>query len=215
VAIQAEADRCLVGKELERTADTFSCEISQRMKVLIAAVLFVYGVERVFETFRVRNKIEGAVVAGYTLYLLVGCHTAVFLVTVWDCVYWDELNKSVWYFWVGLLLIILAHVGRNWAIRALGRYHSIQIEIRSTHPLITSGPYRYSRNPYYLSNAIEIVGLPLIANSKAGVALALVLYWPTLWLRIVLEENALQKVLGERFCEYKLKTPRLIPRFGN
>jgi protein-S-isoprenylcysteine O-methyltransferase Ste14 len=161
-----------------------------------------------------RKKINGEIVAGYTLYLLIGCHAAVFFATLRDGVYWDDAQNPSWQFYVGVLLISAATLGRSWSIKTLGSYHSIQIEIRRNHPLITKGPYRYSRNPYYLSNAMEIVGLPLMANSGIGIALAIVLYWPALWLRIILEEDALQKAIRESFSDYKLKTPRLIPRLG-
>jgi protein-S-isoprenylcysteine O-methyltransferase Ste14 len=40
------------------------------------------------------------------------------------------------------------------------------------------------------------------------------LYWPALGLRIALEEDALQQAMKESFSDYKLKTPRLIPRLG-
>jgi len=186
------------------------------MKGFLLSVLLLYGVERIFETFRMRKMISGEIVAGYTLYLLVGCHAAVFFATLRDCAHWGEgQNQNLgWQFYLGVLLIIAATLGRNWSINTLGPYHSIQIEIRRNHPLITIGPYRYSRNPYYLSNGIEIIGLPLIVNSGTGVALAIILYWPALWLRIVLEEDALQEAIRESYSDYKIKTPRLIPRFG-
>ncbi len=186
------------------------------MNIFLLSVLLLYGVERVFETFRMREKISGEIVAGYTLYLLVGCHAAVFVATLCDCAHWgDGQNQNLgWQFYLGVLLIVAAALGRHWSIKTLGPYHSIQIEIRRNQPLITMGPYRYSRNPYYLSNGFEIIGLPLIANSGTGVALAVTLYWPALWLRIVLEEKALQEAIRESFSGYKIKTPRLIPRFG-
>jgi protein-S-isoprenylcysteine O-methyltransferase Ste14 len=146
--------------------------------------------------------------------LLIVCHAAVFVATLRDCALWNQSPNASWQFYVGVLLLIAATLGRNWSIQTLGSYHSIQIEIRSNHPLITDGPYRYSRNPYYLSNAVEIVCLPLMGSSALGVALAIVLYWPALGLRIALEEDALQQAMKESFSDYKLKTPRLIPRLG-
>lgn len=184
------------------------------MKLFVLWIVLAYGLERVFETFRMREKIKGEIIAGYTLYLLIVCHAAVFVATLRDCALWKEDQNLSWHFYMGGLLLVAATLGRNWSIQTLGSYHSIQIEIRSNHPLITNGPYRYSRNPYYLSNAVEIVGLPLMASSALGVVLALVLYWPALGLRIALEEGALQLAIKESFSEYKLKTPRLIPRLG-
>jgi protein-S-isoprenylcysteine O-methyltransferase Ste14 len=184
------------------------------MKIYVLWIVLLYGIARVLETFWTRKKIKGKIIAAYTLHLLIACHAAVFLATVWDWALGNERQNLTWQFYLGVLLILIATVGRNWSIRTLGVYHSIQIEIRSNHPLITDGPYRYLRNPYYLSNALEVVGLPLMANSQLGVILAIALYWPALALRIVLEEGALQQAIKGSFSEYKLKTPRLLPRLG-
>jgi protein-S-isoprenylcysteine O-methyltransferase Ste14 len=103
-------------------------------------------------------------------------------------------------------------VSRNWAIRTLGFYHSVYIEIRDVHPLIQAGPYHYVRNPYYLSNLLEIVGLPLVSGSAWGLILAVLMYAPILVLRLMLEEKALTERLGRTFLEYKEQVPRLIPK---
>ena len=37
--------------------------------------------------------------------------------------------------------------GRQWAFNSLGKYWSVDIEIRDNHELIKNGPYKYMRHP--------------------------------------------------------------------
>jgi protein-S-isoprenylcysteine O-methyltransferase Ste14 len=172
--------------------------------------LLIYGVERTLETFWKRKTIPGLVIAPYTLYLLIVAHVMIFLVALHDGMKQNLLTLSTANV-VGLSLVAIATMGRLYSIRALAGYHSIQIEIRKNHPLINQGPYRLIRNPYYLSNAVEVVGFPLIVNSLVGATLGVLLYWPCLYLRIVLEERALLQEIKTPFAEYMLRVPRFVP----
>jgi protein-S-isoprenylcysteine O-methyltransferase Ste14 len=70
-------------------------------------------------------------------------------------------------------------------------YHSINIEIRERHELVQSRPNSYLRNPYYLSNIIEAIGLPLVVNSKLAIFIALFVYTPILLHQLILEGESL------------------------
>ena len=171
--------------------------------------LFTYGGARLLETFKKRDKKPGRIVASYTLYLLVGAHGVVFLVALLDMT-----NIRAWLTatnFVGLIMVMTATVGRFYSIKALGAYHSIQIEIRENHPVISRGPYFFIRNPYYLSNAIEVVGFPLMVSSFFGAVVAVLLYWPCLYLRVVLEERALLEAIKAPFSDYMHQVPRFVP----
>ncbi len=179
------------------------------MRKFFLAALLIYGAARLTETFKKRDKLEGRVVAPYTLYLLVAAHLAVFLAALHDVGNFPA-QLSVIHI-VGFFLVVIAAIGRYYSIKTLGAYHSIQIEIRPNHPVICHGPYSFVRNPYYISNAVEIVGFPLMVNSLCGVAVALLLYWPCLYLRIVLEERALLEAIKAPFSDYMHRVPRFVP----
>src|SRR5258705_1389969 len=185
------------------------------MKLFLLGMLLIYGVERVFETFWKRNRIEGHVIAPYTLYLLVMANLSVFLVALYDGATKDAMPTFSAYIIivVGFFCVAIATIVRISSIQTLGVYHSIQIEIRKNHELIIRGPYHCVRNPYYLSNAIEVMGFPLMVNSLAGATLGLLLYWPCLYLRIVLEERALLGAMRAPFSEYMRRVPRVVPTF--
>ena len=179
------------------------------MRNIFVGMLLTYGVARLVETFRTRDKSQGQVVVAYTLYLLVADHLAVFLV-VWHEVETLAPRLTATNF-IGLIMVVAAAIGRFYSVKTLGVYHSIQIEIRRDHPVISDGPYFFFSNPYYLSNAVEVVGFPLMVNSFLGAAVAILLYWPCLYLRVVLEERALLKAIKAPFAEYMHRVPRFVP----
>jgi protein-S-isoprenylcysteine O-methyltransferase Ste14 len=183
------------------------------MKQVILFFLIVYAVERLLETDWKRTKLDGEIIAAYSLPLIVTTYVAFYRVILWD---WHELNAaslSQPLTLAGMGAVIVSALGRNWAIKRLGVYHSINIEIRERQELVQSGPYSYLRNPYYLSNIIEAIGLPLVVNSKLAMFIALFVYIPILLHRLILEEKALEKKFEDRFIDYKRHVPMIFPRF--
>jgi protein-S-isoprenylcysteine O-methyltransferase Ste14 len=76
--------------------------------------------------------------------------------------------------------------------------------------IVTGGPFRYTRNPLYLSMTLIYGGISALAN-----ALLPVLLLPTV-LRLMRrgiierEEGYLERKFGEEYIEYKVRTPRWI-----
>jgi protein-S-isoprenylcysteine O-methyltransferase Ste14 len=82
--------------------------------------------------------------------------------------------------------------------------------LRETRHLVLSGPYRFSRNPDYLGQALVTGGLGLLAGS-AGVLLALV---PALLLVrydvIAREERYLEEKFGEEYRRFRGRVRRWV-----
>jgi protein-S-isoprenylcysteine O-methyltransferase Ste14 len=112
----------------------------------------------------------------------------------------------------GMVLYGAAVVLRLTAIRALGRYWSLHIEIRQQHPLIQTGPYRWVRHPAYAAFVLETTGVPLAANAWWALLVALVVYVPLLCWRIRREETALVAKLGDAYRQYQREVGMLLPR---
>ena len=76
--------------------------------------------------------------------------------------------------------------------------------------LVTSGLYRFTRNPMYVGVVTAILGQALWFHSRVavyyGIAMALAFHVTIL----VYEEPRLAKVFGERYLEYKKSVPRWI-----
>jgi protein-S-isoprenylcysteine O-methyltransferase Ste14 len=77
--------------------------------------------------------------------------------------------------------------------------------------LVVEGPYRYVRNPLYVTDFCLILGAALLTRSWALVLLA-VLYLAQLTLQIPLEERELRERFGRPYRLYCELVPRFIPR---
>lgn len=78
--------------------------------------------------------------------------------------------------------------------------------------LVTSGPYRFVRNPMYVGGVLVLVGQAILFGSTALVLYAFA-WWFAAHLFIVLyEEPHLRDVFGAEYESYRSSVPRWIPR---
>jgi protein-S-isoprenylcysteine O-methyltransferase Ste14 len=78
--------------------------------------------------------------------------------------------------------------------------------------LVTTGPYRFVRNPMYCSGILILFGEFVISGSGA-ILLYLLFIWLIFHLFIVFyEEPHLRKVFGEPYEKFCRKVPRWMPR---
>lgn len=110
---------------------------------------------------------------------------------------------------IALVLVVAAMVVLP-AIRAFGRAGTRPEPWKPTTALVTSGPYRWSRNPMYLGFALVYLGLAAWANS----------WWPILLFPLVLltmqfgvihrEEAYLERLFGEEYRTYRARVRRWV-----
>ncbi len=81
----------------------------------------------------------------------------------------------------------------------------------SATSVVVEGPYRYVRNPLYVTDLCLIVGATLLTRSVALAVLA-VLYMTQLALQLPLEERELRERFGLPYRRYCELVPRFIPR---
>jgi protein-S-isoprenylcysteine O-methyltransferase Ste14 len=82
---------------------------------------------------------------------------------------------------------------------------------RDASTLVTDGPYRWSRNPQYVTYLLLPVGYALTGSAVmawVGVALLLVL----VHLTVLVEEEHLEGRFGDRYRAYRRATPRYLFR---
>ena len=65
----------------------------------------------------------------------------------------------------GAVVLAFAIVVLFWAIAAFRREHTSPEPNREPAAIVTSGPYRFSRNPMYVANVLLIVGFALLTGS--------------------------------------------------
>jgi protein-S-isoprenylcysteine O-methyltransferase Ste14 len=76
--------------------------------------------------------------------------------------------------------------------------------------IVTGGPFRYTRNPLYLSMTLIYGGISVLANALPAALLLLVVL--RLMRRGVIEreERYLERKFGDEYVQYKVGTPRWI-----
>lgn len=77
--------------------------------------------------------------------------------------------------------------------------------------LVTSGPYRFSRNPFYLANLLIDLGICCVIGRIWIAVPFLVLWWLAYRETIRLEEVRLAALFPAEFERYAAAVPRLIP----
>jgi protein-S-isoprenylcysteine O-methyltransferase Ste14 len=110
----------------------------------------------------------------------------------------------------GALLLAAGFSLRVWA--AFGFYqHRIKvISLEPQDALITSGPYRFSRNPLYLGgNVFIFFGAALMLGSPAALIITTV-HLPLVDRFIRREERQLEDRFGRAWVDYKKRVPRWI-----
>jgi len=118
---------------------------------------------------------------------------------------------NLWISGIGLGIVAVRIWLKWWAMLTLGDYWSVHIEIRESHKLIKDGPYRHLRHPAYLSNLMEYLGVPLIANAYYTLIGVFLIYLPLNLIRLYLEEKELIRKFGEEYEDYRKKVPALFP----
>ena len=79
-----------------------------------------------------------------------------------------------------------------------------------TTALVTSGMYRYSRNPMYLGLVLLTIAATIFFGTWLGIVIVVAFIFLLNLLQIIPEEEALLDIFGEEYVEYKKKARRWI-----
>ncbi|HZY46886.1 MAG TPA: isoprenylcysteine carboxylmethyltransferase family protein, partial [Candidatus Bathyarchaeia archaeon] len=116
-----------------------------------------------------------------------------------------------WTFYLGISLMLVGVVVRQWAIAILGRFFSMTVRIAEDHKVVENGPYRFVRHPSYTGVLITFIGLGLSVQSGSALFLLLIVFGVSFGYRMRVEERTLLSELGRDYANYMKKTKRLIP----
>ena len=97
----------------------------------------------------------------------------------------------------------------TWFVRTMrGADTTLDVD-KPVTSLVQDGPFRYSRNPGYLSLAMMYAGIAILRN-----ALWAILFWPLLLITqrelIEREERYLERTFGEEYLAYKRRVRRWV-----
>lgn len=110
--------------------------------------------------------------------------------------------------WVGYIFVL---TGLGFAFSAVSQFTKVDTTLDphgSVSAIVTSGPYRFSRNPIYLGFVCTLIGLPLALGNYWGIVLSPVLMLVMYRLVIRHEEAYLEKKFGEHYAGYRSRVRR-------
>jgi len=108
----------------------------------------------------------------------------------------------------GCALLLAGFLLRVWATFHFYKNGMRVISLSPQRKLITSGPYRFSRNPLYLGgNVFIFLGTALLFGSPAAVIITFV-HLPLVDLLIRREEKQLESNFGEKWRQYRRRARR-------
>jgi protein-S-isoprenylcysteine O-methyltransferase Ste14 len=112
----------------------------------------------------------------------------------------------------GIVLIATGAALAVWCLVIFRRQHTTTIPFGISSSLVTWGPYRYSRNPMYVSLALVYLGeAGVLAQLWPLVTLAPVLAYMN-WIVIPYEESRLGVAFGNDYGTYRARVRRWIGR---
>lgn len=111
---------------------------------------------------------------------------------------------------IGIALIVLAAALAVWSIGLFWRAGTSIVPIKASTAFVATGPYRFSRNPMYVSLLIAYTGAGFLSAS----------FWPFLLLPVVIavvgfvvirpEERYMSERFGDAYAIYRSRVRRWI-----
>ena len=113
---------------------------------------------------------------------------------------------------ISLFLVILGLAIFLSAIKSFRRQKTTvnPLEPRQASSLVTSGIFKFSRNPMYLGMLIILLSLSCKFNLIGGMIISLFFYIFITKFQIIPEEAAMNELFGNEFIVYSNKTKRWI-----
>jgi protein-S-isoprenylcysteine O-methyltransferase Ste14 len=111
---------------------------------------------------------------------------------------------------LGAILILVSGALAKWGEVAM---HRAGTNVRPDQPsttIVTDGPFRFSRNPLYLSITGLYVGIALMVNALFPFLLLIPLLAVMYWGVILREERYLEAKFGDTYRAYKARVRRWI-----
>jgi protein-S-isoprenylcysteine O-methyltransferase Ste14 len=126
---------------------------------------------------------------------------------------WSSMPLPAWLRWTGAALALLGAGLLVWTFRALGSNLTDTVVTRRSHTLVTQGPYRFVRHPFYDSAAVLAVATSMMM-ANWFVLLTGGLVFLLLAVRSRTEEDKLLARFGDSYGAYQSRTGRFLPKIN-
>lgn len=124
---------------------------------------------------------------------------------------WSSLPIPAWLRWLGFAVAVCAGGIWVWTVHTLGKNLTDTVVTRKEHALVTTGPYRWVRHPFYAACFTGLVGGSLAMASwfflvLGGIAIGFLIA------RTKIEEDRLVERFGDEYREYRKRVGQFLPR---
>ncbi len=116
-----------------------------------------------------------------------------------------------WLRWTGFVLGLLSLVYWTWTQIHLDTLWSAQLQLRTNHQLITTGPYARIRHPLYLGMFGWAIALSLLTANWIFVGITVLTIAGTV-ARVPKEEQMMIEAFGDEYKAYMQRTGRFFPK---
>ncbi len=118
------------------------------------------------------------------------------------------ISWPAWSRWLGLTIFVLSFGLATWGIRTFRRHDTVVKPTGDVTQVVTSGPFKYTRNPMYLSLIVIYLGGMLFFRLPWAVVLLVPVFLALHFGIILPEEKYLESKFGEDFVTYKRQVRR-------
>lgn len=126
---------------------------------------------------------------------------------------WSALPLPTGLRWTGVGLALVAAAFLVWTLSNLGKNLTDTVVTRQVHTLVTTGPYRYVRHPFYLSVLLAVLANSLMAANWYLMATGALIF-ALMFVRTPIEEAKLLARFGDSYRAYVARTGRFWPKLG-
>jgi protein-S-isoprenylcysteine O-methyltransferase Ste14 len=127
---------------------------------------------------------------------------------------WGTIPLPLWLRYVGVGTGALCSLLMYWTLSSLGKNLTDTVVVRTQATLVTHGPYRWVRHPFYVTAALLMASVTVLtANWAIGLSSLVVLL--LLAIRTPKEEQMLIERFGSQYRDYMARTGRFLPRFSH
>jgi protein-S-isoprenylcysteine O-methyltransferase Ste14 len=161
---------------------------------------------------KILHKEEGYVFAGVLRLagLLEAIATFAYLVAP-SSVAWAHIPLHPAVRGVGVAAGLCCPLLMYWTLSSLGKNLTDTVVTRSNATMVTHGPYRWVRHPFYVTTALVMASVTILTANWL-IALGSVLVLTLLAIRTPKEEQMLVARFGEPYREYMARTGRFFPK---
>jgi protein-S-isoprenylcysteine O-methyltransferase Ste14 len=121
----------------------------------------------------------------------------------------NYLINIVWLRYIGIIVCFIGLIIFLLALISFGKSWRIGIDENNSNELITTGMFKYSRNPVFLFMDLYFIGIMLVYPNVIFMIIAICTIIG-IHLQILREEKFLLKKFGDKYMEYKKQTRRYV-----